>query len=125
MTDLTHRLLQFIGWFLLPLFGILSALFAVVVVAWLVAVWISMPASAHSWYTGKTNPVTGASCCNLTDCWAVEVGQVRSVGAGYTVTFGGQVYSIDHDQVQPSEDHQFHACIWGGELKCLFVPAGV
>lgn len=88
----------------------------------IVARLLVMPAAAHGWYTGKTNPVTGQACCNRTDCWEVTDVDVHPAGPVYMVNVGGYMYSIDRKQILASEDHKYHACVWGGELKCFFVP---
>lgn len=85
------------------------------------------PAMAHEWFTGTSNPVTGASCCYggpTGDCQPIDEADWWREGAAYKVRQGGKVYSIPANQALPSQDHQGRAaaCIMHGQLRCFFVP---
>lgn len=82
---------------------------------------ISSAALAHDFYTGKVNRV-GESCCGLNDCAPIPNSDVRLVREGYAVKFGdGEAIIPDRDTLQ-SPDGRFHKCVWGEQIKCLFVP---
>jgi hypothetical protein len=75
----------------------------------------------HDFYTGAKNRL-GESCCGLNDCAPIENSEVRLVREGYAVKFGdGEVVIPDRDTLH-SPDGRFHKCVWGGQVKCLFVP---
>lgn len=81
--------------------------------------------SAHSWYTGKRDPVTGTSCCGGYDCGPVEKVQVRAVSGGWLILLTGEVVAYSRTQI--SEDDQFHRCVYlngqrKGQTRCLFAP---
>jgi len=67
-----------------------------------------MSAKAHEPYTGLTNPVTGASCCNSGDCKPVDVREIGESGSDYT--WRGSYFP--KRQSQPSPDEQFHVCAY-------------
>lgn len=80
---------------------------------------------AHSWYTGKRDPVTGTSCCGGYDCGPIEKVEVRAVSDGWLILLTGEVFA--YSRTQHSEDHQFHRCVYlhgerKGQTRCLFAP---
>lgn len=79
------------------------------------------PALAHDFYTGKFNRM-GESCCGLNDCEPIPNTDVRIVKSGYAVRFGEGEVVIPFGQELNSPDGRFHKCVWGGQVKCLFVP---
>lgn len=84
-------------------------------------------AYAHSWYSGKRNPVSGLSCCNTTDCRAVGDDEVVYENGGYRwlnapIPENGW---IPQEQVQQSHDFQYHVCWYNNTLRCLFIPNSV
>lgn len=78
----------------------------------------------HSWYSGMKNPVTGQGCCGIFDCKAIEGEDVIREGDGYRWLKGppGNNGWISELEVLPSRDHDYHACIVGGKLRCLLIP---
>lgn len=79
----------------------------------------SAPASAHSWYTGIKN-ADGQLCCSGSDCAPLPAGDVTEVEGGYYTHTYDQV--VPFSRVQPSPDGDFHACFWGGRIRCFFGP---
>lgn len=83
------------------------------------------PASAHDWYSGLRNEL-GESCCGGSDCGPVPKTTVRIARTGYVVKvrMGGVETEmlVPFARVRNSIDEDFHACIWGGEIKCFFAP---
>jgi hypothetical protein len=110
----------------------------------LVAVFLCLPASAHSWYSGKKDPVFKSSCCGGTDCatWRIQPGEYSLEATGVRVrltlerTRTINKYSIapidalvDYTRIQPSEDGNFHLCVMTTHrdneragIYCLFAP---
>lgn len=97
----------------------------------------AVPAFAHSWYTGKTDPVTKVSCCGGTDCAPISADDVREVSGGYVYLPTGEF--IEHARVQPAHDWEFHRCVFlqdqmnwetgeilhrKGATRCFFAPPG-
>lgn len=78
-------------------------------------------AGAHDFYSGRAN-WKGESCCGLNDCAAIPDRAVRLLRNGYAVTVGELEAVIPFERALPSPDGRFHACVWGGEIKCLFAP---
>ena len=105
---------------------------------------LSSAASAHTWYSGKTDPVWMNSCCGGTDCaaWIIQPGELSSEPEGLRVRLSLErsrtinpysMHPIDAlvtwDRVQPSEDGNWHLCIMTsyrdaarGGIYCLFQP---
>jgi hypothetical protein len=101
-------------------------------------------AFAHSWYSGKTDPVYGQSCCGGTDCaqWKILPGELSAEEDGIRVRLSHErtklinPYSqapidalVKWDRVQPSEDGNWHLCLMTsfragerGGIYCLFMP---
>lgn len=98
-------------------------------------------ANAHSWYSGKTDPVLHLECCGGHDCHPVTSSDVRSAPEGYYVR-QPQPYSrnvpptgewfVPRDRVQSSPDDNYHICenlyptYRVGQLRmrwtCFFAP---
>jgi hypothetical protein len=101
-------------------------------------------AHAHSWYSGKKDPVYGGSCCGGTDCatWTILPGELSAEEDGIRVRLPQEraklinPYSqqpidalVKWDRVQPSEDGNWHLCLMTfsragerGGIYCLFMP---
>jgi hypothetical protein len=101
-------------------------------------------ANAHSWYSGKTDPVYGQSCCGGSDCaqWKILPGELSAEEDGIRVRLSHErtrlinPYSqspidalVKWDRVQPSEDGNWHLCLMTsfragerGGIYCLFMP---
>lgn len=105
----------------------------------------AFPASAHSWYSEKQDPVLHNSCCGGHDCamWAIQPGEIEAIPQGYrirlsmerTQTINPYSYApidaiVIWDRVQPSEDGNWHLCVAPGAMRsspfwgiyCLFAP---
>lgn len=113
-----------------------------VILAW--ALLLSGLAHAHSWYSKKTDPEWGNSCCGGSDCamWAIEPGEISAEAEGIRVRLSLErtrtinqfsTSPIDAlvtwNRVQPSEDGNWHLCIMShhrdnrrGGIYCLFMP---
>ena len=89
---------------------------------------LASPASAHSWYSSW--------CCrggpNGGDCAPIPLRSVELRPDGYLVTLqrgdhplagaGIQTFLPLGDRgILPSQDLEFHACIVGGKVRCLYV----
>lgn len=92
------------------------------------------PAFAHSWYSG--------SCCNDKDCAPIPATTVTRTADGYRVRLQPGDHPlltrpvdqvIPYSETLPSEDSEFHACIYLWKLtdlsqhdliRCLYVPEG-
>lgn len=93
---------------------------------------LASPAQAHSWYHGKTDPVTGGSCCTTSatsqygDCAVLQVdpGVIEATPDGYrlrlTIEQAQKINPmrlapvdtfIPYNRIQTSEDGNFHLCI--------------
>ena len=76
-------------------------------------------ANAHSWYSGKTDPVLNLKCCGDHDCHPIASSDVRSTRQGYYVK-QPKPYSqndpptgewfIPWDRVQAAPDDRYHIC---------------
>src|SRR5580765_1616098 len=76
-------------------------------------------ANAHSWYSGKTDPVLHLNCCSERDCHPIASRDVRSTRQGYYVK-QPQPYArndpptgewfIPWDRVQVAPDDRYHIC---------------
>lgn len=109
----------------------------VIGVVWLLIT--AAPARAHSWYFDQSNPDTHYGCCGDRDCVPLTYEQfsenaneyimiVDELMAAFLVTKPGR-YSIPKKQALPARGWKkgetgYHGCIWGGQLKCFFYPAG-
>lgn len=88
------------------------------------------PASAHSIYEGLVNS-RGQMCCGGTDCGPVspEAGTFKRDADGnmwVRRSPNDDWYEVDIQNIlpTPSPDSHIHACIWGGEARCLMMPNG-
>ena len=92
-------------------------------------------ASAHSWYTGTHDPLTGFECCGGGDCAPVPNEAVRELAGGFLYLPTGEF--IPMSRVQRSHDWQFHRCVYKrdfldlakrkfskGDTRCFFAPPG-
>lgn len=102
-------------------------------------------AGAHSWYSGKRNPVSGYGCCGKQDCnsFKAELGKTifpESDGIRVRLTLEEArainpqaMFPIDAlvtwDRLQPSEDFDWHICLYATNrtapshgVICLFEP---
>ena len=83
-------------------------------------------ARGHSWYDWE--------CCAGNDCAPIPGSAVRATRGGYAVTIQPGEHPLVKDRAvtgfvayadaRPSGDGDFHACIVGGALKCLYQPPG-
>lgn len=87
-------------------------------IAAITVLWI-LPASAHSWYTGLKNEA-GEICCSGRDCVELADGDVTEVAGGYAIQ--SLQATVPYARMRPSPDGKWHACFWGGEIKCFFGP---
>lgn len=76
---------------------------------------------AHDFYTGKVN-AEGQGCCGTKDCQPIPNSDIRVTRNGYEVRFLGDFFPVPQSRILHSPDGRFHACVWGGEVKCLFTP---
>lgn len=110
------------------------------------------PASAHDWYVGKNDPVTGGSCCTTSandaygDCGLlkIEKGMLDAVDEGYRLRMTAEQAQkinplrkfpvdtlIPWNRVQESGDGNWHVCLpqTPGTTKydffCFFAPANI
>lgn len=81
-------------------------------------------AAAHSWYTGKSNPVTGGGCCGVYDCFSVDASEIVPENDGYRWLKAPNPDTgwISQAEVLLSEDNGWHVCWRAGRLYCLFAP---
>jgi hypothetical protein len=112
--------------------GVLALLgFLVFGLVWLfIFVLLTGPAKSHEWYDDY--------CCDEQDCEPVPLGSVRWTPQGWEVKLDkGDHRMVDgpmtvivpegakdglQERVRASQDRRFHACIYGGYLRCLYVP---
>ncbi len=78
------------------------------------------PHHEHAWI-GKHKTRSGASCCDHTDCFVLEPGNVVEKPDGY--------YLLEFDELVPhtdrkvSEDGRFYRCQWPNKRRrCFFAP---
>ena len=86
-----------------------------------------LPASAHSWYTALSNS-RGEDCCGGQHCAPVAPDDFGTDADGnFQVYHSGHWYPVDPANIlaRPSEDGAIHARIWGGEVHCFILPAGI
>lgn len=104
------------------------------------------PALSHDWYSGKGNmgwkpgmqnpagigyppakddEVWG--CCGGHDCFRVDdIDQVEELPDRVIITTtGGVKWEFPAEWIQPSEDGNWHYCVWGGRARCIFRPNNV
>jgi hypothetical protein len=80
------------------------------------------PTYSHDWYSGIRNPVTGVSCCGGQDCEPIDIGRVHETHDQFIID---GTWHFNKDEALPSQDGGYHACIWAGKPRCLFVPLNV
>ena len=88
------------------------------ILAILIAIWASQPAQAHSWYDSW--------CCNTTDCAEATVSILPDGRIKATTKHGTAIFRPD--QIRPSKDHQWHACILkfaADQARCIYAPTGM
>lgn len=74
------------------------------------------PSFSHSWYD--------YDCCSDQDCEPVKI-QTDSNG-NYAIIKNGQKWYIDKPRlIRPSQDDQYHVCIYMNQVYCLYVPTGI
>lgn len=76
------------------------------------------PAKSHSWY----HP----DCCSDKDCYPVEVKPFGNGMLEFKTKSGILILNIEQyrDKMLPSQDQDYHICINGGRVLCIYVPAG-
>jgi hypothetical protein len=98
----------------------------IVLIAMIVAPVVSVPASAHEWYSGLRSP-SGVACCNERDCRPVPA-RVNPRTRREEIWANGAWYPIEYDKVLPfsSPDGGYHAC-WAYPVgrpvfRCIILP---
>lgn len=81
----------------------------------LFAIW-SSPVQSHSWYD--------SDCCGENDCEPVKI-EVDSGGNYAILKNGTKWYIINPRSVRPSQDDNYHVCIYQNQVWCLYVPTGI
>lgn len=92
------------------------------------------PVSAHDWFTGRRDPMTGLDSCGKQDCRAVDDHLVRELAdGGYLYLPRG--WTVPSERVQVSPDSNYYICESaefidrrldrgpvGWRLACFFAP---
>ena len=67
-----------------------------------------------------------AWCCSGKDCAPITVDATRTQDGKqyYGHHLGSYPVEEGHTRIMPSPDHQTHACIFNGRLRCLYIPGG-
>lgn len=102
-------------------------------------------ADAHSWFTGKTDPVIGGQCCDGRDCIEIDDTDVMAVAGGYIYLPLDNGVGPEKDnpgfiaaaRVQSSASFSYAICLGGGQystgststtaqmfIRCFFAPSG-
>lgn len=88
---------------------------------WMLALTLSAPATAHSWYDPR--------CCTSKDCHRASKIEALPNGDRLVTADNGLVVRVKagFERVHPSQDNDFHICYyfsWRGEpvARCLYVP---
>jgi hypothetical protein len=105
-----------------------------------------VPASAHSWYSQKSDPVTKQGCCGGQDCReiALSADNFTPEATGFRIRLTAEQSKIINprrlepldilvpfERVQPSEDGNYHLCIPSfngvtrGDFYCFFAPGAM
>lgn len=90
---------------------------------------LSSPVDGHETVSGWKY---SSWCCSGKDCAPIPLRAVKVMANGYLVTLqrgdhplagaGVQTFlPFDDKGIQPSGDLEFHACIVGGKVRCLYV----
>jgi hypothetical protein len=87
-------------------------------------------ASAHDWYTGLVDPVTGYSCCGGQDCRPVPSTDIRlSRNGDLELWLDGAWRVVDPQKILKisSPDSRVHACWLPAyqELRCVILPGAL
>ena len=91
----------------------------IVALALLIVFFLARPAKSHSWYD--------ADCCSDRDCEAVSAVTFVASTPGtvpvmvVTTSFGTKPVT-PRTKMRESKDSRMHACIYQGELICLYLP---
>src|SRR5262245_42115825 len=91
----------------------------VVVLALVIVVSLAIPARSHSWYDPE--------CCSDRDCEPVSTvsfvaSDPKSVPVMVVTTSFGTKPVTPMTKIRQSKDSQMHACIYQGQLICLYMP---
>lgn len=88
----------------------------------LLAMALAAPAEAREWLTGKTDPLTGASCCNDRDCFPQPLGAIRPVDGGFLIVATGELFPAARAQWSP--DGRYWLCRMPDDpaTRCMFAP---
>ncbi|GEM_PF-1586660 len=80
-------------------------------------------ADAHDyWGNGReVDYATKQLCCGQNDCREVAP-EAMHVSRTGIFSFDDTNLVIEIQRAMPSPDGRIWRCIWGGEIKCLFVP---
>jgi hypothetical protein len=98
-----------------------------ILAAVLALAFVSSVTRAHSFYTGLVNS-QGQGCCGGQDCAPVAPADFRRDRWGdYQVFRDGSWLPVAPESILTiqSPDSRVHACVWGGEVKCLILPATI
>ena len=79
---------------------------------------------AHKWVQegGYRSLVDHTLCCGENDCHHIAREDIRNVNGQWSFVLGGVEWQVPPGEVQWGEDGEFSACIWGGKVKCFFIP---
>lgn len=81
---------------------------------------VGSAAQAHDWYEGLKN-ANGELCCSVNrDCRELADGDVKEIAGGYAIISLNA--TVPYTALQPSPDGKWHACAWGGKVRCFFGP---
>ena len=71
--------------------------------------------NAHSWYD--------RDCCSDNDCEPVKVH--TDEGGNFAILKNGKKWYIDKPlYIRPSQDENYHVCVYQNMVWCLYVPTG-
>lgn len=86
----------------------------------------AMPHGSAQWIADGRyqSPEDGTFCCGEHDCHVVVPNTVRIIEGRYEIPLPGtdQAVSYPIDWTQVSENEWAWVCIWGGKVKCFFMP---
>lgn len=91
------------------------------------AILFASPALPHSWYDPW--------CCNAKDCAPIPASAVRVTPGGFAVTLQPGEHPmvtegvfrafVRHRDARPSEDGEYHACIYPADtMRCFYAAQG-
>lgn len=84
----------------------------------------NIPVKAHSSPSGwDYHP----DCCSDKDCYPVEVKPFGNGMLEFKTKSGVLILNVEQyrDKMLPSQDQDYHICINGGRVLCIYVPAGI